>query len=450
MLGNFSFGDYFKREAIHWAWEFLTDKKWLGLDPKRLTVTVYLDDDEAADIWHDEIRPPGRPHRADGRGRQLLARRRPEPRPRRRLRAVQRDLLSTARRRRGGRDLEPRLHAVQPRRRPAEQPRPLPSKNIDTGMGLEAHGGRPARRRYQLPHRHSSADRRGGRRSRAASSTIPADDNGRRLRRIADHVRACTFASTKTSCRARSEKYVIRRLLRRAVLDGYQMGCREPFLYKLVPVVAELMKGPYPELERHDQRVQKVIKAEETTFFRTIDAGLNRIQKMFDDMRRPAASSCRGTTRPSCIRPTASRPRWSRAWRPSRTSPSTGPAIVEAMEEHGEKSGKIADVVFTTGPLEALKKALNTTEFLGYETTEAPAEILGIIAQNHLLDDVTEVGHDESGAGGPRSDALLRRDGRPGRRHGRIVGDGFRIPRHRHAKGRRPDRSLRPPACAAR
>ena len=117
MLGNFSFGDYFKREAIHWAWEFLTSPKWLALPPAQLSVSVYVDDDEAAKIWSDEIKLPDRQDRAVRRGRQLLAGRRPQPRARRRLRTVQRDLFPH--RHRLGRDLEPGLHPVQPRRRSA-------------------------------------------------------------------------------------------------------------------------------------------------------------------------------------------------------------------------------------------------------------------------------------------------------------------------------------------
>ena len=111
----------------------------------------------------------------------------------------------------------------------------------------------------------------------------PADENGRRLRRIADHVRACTFAVHENVYPGNKKQgYVIRRLLRRAVLDGHQMGVREPFLHKLVGRVAELMKQPYPELGETVDRVAGVIEKEEANFLATIDTGLDRIERIFD------------------------------------------------------------------------------------------------------------------------------------------------------------------------
>ena len=110
----------------------------------------------------------------------------------------------------------------------------------------------------------------------------PDSEHGRRLRRITDHIRACTFAIHENVYPGpHKEKYVIRRLLRRAVLDGHQLGRREPFLHELVPVVAEMMNVPYPELTETRDRVANVIQQEEKAFFATIDDGLHRIESHF-------------------------------------------------------------------------------------------------------------------------------------------------------------------------
>ncbi|MFN9917871.1 MAG: alanine--tRNA ligase-related protein, partial [Pirellulaceae bacterium] len=116
-------------------------------------------------------------------------------------------------------------------------------------------------------------------------------DAGRRLRRITDHVRACAFAIHENVYPGpKKARYVIKRLLRRAVLDGHQLGMRDPFLYQLVPMVAEMMKTPYPELGETVDRVAQVMRREETDFFNTIDGGLERIERLFTDMRNSGSS----------------------------------------------------------------------------------------------------------------------------------------------------------------
>src|SRR6478609_5391793 len=392
MLGNFSFGDYFKREAIHWAWELLTDKKWFGLDPNRLSVTVYLDDDTAADIWHKDIGlPTSRIERMDEADNFWPASA-PSQGPDGVCGPCSEIYFHPA----AGKPVEIwNLVFTQFNRvgNPPNNLRPLPSKNIDTGMGLERMAAvmQGVDTNYHIDILRPLVEAAG---EVCGIKYDPADDNGRRLRRIADHVRACTFAVHENVLPGPNrEKYVIRRLLRRAVLDGYQMGCRDPFLSELVPVVADLMKGPYPELKDTTERVQKGIKAEETTFFGTVGAGLNRITKMFEEMRSRGRVVVQGHDAAELYTTYGVPPEMVESMAAELNIAFDWDGYRQAMEEHGEKSGKIADVVFKTGPIEALKKALKTTEFLGYETTEAPAEIRGMVAQNHLLDELTEVGH---------------------------------------------------------
>ena len=315
MLGNFSFGDYFKREAIHWAWEFL--RGTLKIPADRLTITVYLDDDEAYDIWHDEIKVP-----AD-----------------RITRMGEDDNFWPA----GARPTAPTASAGRARRSSTTAPGPRKSRSgtwsspSSTGSGPASSNRCP--RRTSTPAWAWSGPRPASRASpRSSRPTSSGRSSPRSPRRWASRTTASIptasasagwpttagpwhSASTRTSSPGPEKQgYVIRRLLRRAVLDAYQMGRREPFLYQIVPVVAEAMGRAYPELEGErpphpddhqagggavpPQPGERPAAAQRTSSGRR---------------RRRAPTRSRAGTRSTCTRPTASRSRSSRAWRPTGT-----------------------------------------------------------------------------------------------------------------------------------
>ena len=386
MLGNFSFGDYFKRDAIHWAWEFLTDRKWLGIDPDRLTVTVYLDDDEAADIWqkdiglttdritrmdeYDNFWPAGAPsdgpdgvcgpcseiffHPDHGKEVEIW------------------NLVFTQFNRVGD---------------PPDNLQPLPSKNIDTGMGLER----------------TAATLQGVETNFHIDILLPIvaaaaevcgiryefdNEDGRRLRRITDHIRACTFAIHENVYPGpQKENYVIKRLLRRAVLDGHQMGLREPFLFKLVPAVADVMRSPYPEISDTAPRVAAVIESEEKSFFATLDAGLSRIEKIFSTMSQSDLTQVDGQSAfdlyqtygvpPELFQQIASEKDYTFDW----------DGFQSAMKEHQETSNTFSSgVMGNFGPIDEVKSQHKSTKFVGYETTESESVVIGIIAAKEPVD----------------------------------------------------------------
>ncbi|HEY2146792.1 MAG TPA: alanine--tRNA ligase, partial [Pirellulales bacterium] len=395
MLGNFSFGDYFKREAIHWAWEFVTDRKWLGIPADRLTVSVYLDDDEAFGIWNKEIKlSPDRIQRF-GEGDNFWPANAPSQGPDGVCGPCSEIFYHPPT---GGEVEIWNLVFTQFNRvgDPPDNLRPLPSKNIDTGMGLERTASmlQGVDTNFHIdilrPIVEAAADVCG-------MKYDPASETGRRLRRITDHVRACTFAiHEEVYPGPDKQKYVIRRLLRRAVLDGHQMNVRRPFLHSLVAKVAEMMHVPYPELTETVERVAGVIKSEEENFLGKIDAGLDRIKRLFDHMRQTGHAMVSGHEAAVLYQTHGFPPELLETMAAEHNFTFDWAGFHAAMEEHGVVSGGGAKKeLFKSSPLDPLKKVMGGSEFLGYETTEAQGKVVGILAQDHLVETISENGHEQ-------------------------------------------------------
>ncbi|MFC6314037.1 alanine--tRNA ligase [Lapidilactobacillus achengensis] len=282
MLGNFSVGDYFKADAIPWAWEFLTSPAWLAMDPARLYVTVYPKDTEAYRIWHEVVGLPTDhlikvednfwdigegPSGPDSeifydRGQQFnnVAEDDPENYPggeNERYLELWNIVFSEFNHLPDGRFVE------------------QPHKNIDTGMGLERVVSvlQDAPTNFEtdlfLPLIHKTEEISG----QVKYGTDPKQDVAFKI--IADHARTVNFAIGDGALPSNEGRgYVLRRLIRRAVLNGRRLQISKPFLYQLVPVVGEIMASYYPEVSAQKDFIAKVIKSEEDRFSETLTDGL--------------------------------------------------------------------------------------------------------------------------------------------------------------------------------
>ncbi len=390
MLGNFSFGDYFKREAILWAWEFCTSQHWLGLDPARLSATIYLDDDEAADIWLGEVKLSPEKLERLGEDENFWPANAPSQGPDGVCGPCSEIYYHSEH---GSVEIW-NLVFTQFNRvgAPPDNLRPLPSRNIDTGMGLERTAAvlQGVETNYHIDILRPLVE--------AAAEVCgvpyePSAETGRRLRRIADHVRAGTFAIHENVYPGpNKEKYVVKRLLRRAVLDGRQMGVGEPFLHKLVGTVADLMKDPYPELGQTVERVSQVIRQEEANFLGTIDGGLDRIGRVFEQMKRDGRGAVSGTDAAEMYTTYGFPPELFETLAAEHNFTFDWPGYQQEMQRHGEVSGSGEKIVFKQDPLDAVKKVRHGSRFLGYETTEVEgAEVVAIVAGNQLCDQADEI-----------------------------------------------------------
>jgi alanyl-tRNA synthetase len=395
MLGNFSFGDYFKREAINWAWEFLTGKKWMAIEPGRLSVSVYLDDDEAYNIWRDEVKVSPERIQRMGEDDNFWPAGAPSKGPDGVCGPCSEIFFHPP----GGGEVEIwNLVFTQFNRvgDPPDNLRPLPSKNIDTGMGLERMAAvmQGVETNFHIDILRPLVEAAG---EVCRVKYDPQSDTGRRLRRISDHIRACTFAVHENVYPDNKKQgYVIKRLLRRAVLDGHQMHVREPFLHRLVPSVAELMKRPYPELAETVDRVGQIIRGEEANFLKTIDGGLERLEKLFASMKKEKRALISGQESQDLYTTYGFPPELQETLAAEHNLQFDWAGFRKAMEEHGIISGggKVADV-FTHSPIDSIAKTHEPTKFLGYETVEAQGRIIGIIAQDQLCETMDEIGHEQ-------------------------------------------------------
>ncbi len=393
MLGNFSFGDYFKKEAIHWAWEFLTTKKWLGLDASRLNVTVYLDDDEAFQIWNKEIGlDPSRISRED-EGENFWPASAPSQGPDGvcgpcseiyylppgATKTVEIwNLVFTQFNRVGN---------------PPNNLQPLPKKNIDTGMGLErcASTLQGVLSNFEIdilkPICQAAGEIVGVKYEYAAPQ-------GRALRRIADHVRACSFALHE-GCGPGPEKenYIVRLLLRRASMEGFLLGTREPFLSQLVPVVAQMMKQPYPEFGQTVEAVQNAIQEEEKQFLRVVEMGIGRFQKLVDAAKKSGTKVLSGEAAFDLHQTDGFLIELTESLAANEGLSVDMAQFKECKAKHKETSGRgaFANSVMSAGPLDTLRTK-GGTQFLGYDSTSADAEVVGIIADGQLATAFDKVG----------------------------------------------------------
>jgi alanyl-tRNA synthetase len=282
MLGNFSFGDYFKPDAIRFAWEFVTGKDWLGIDPSRLMVTVYHTDDEAFDIWHQQVGLPqdrivrigDKPGGGSDNFWQMG-----ETGPCGPCTEIFYDHGSDIAGGPPGSDDADgdrwieiwNLVFMQFDRSADGTLTPLPKPSVDTGMGLERVAAV-----MQGVHSNYEIDLFRNLITAAAQATGTADLASNSLKVIADHARAASFLiadGVQPSNEGRG--YVLRRIMRRAIRHGFMLGQKQPFFHQLVQALEQEMGAAYPELTAQRAHIEKVILQEEERFAETLSQGMS-------------------------------------------------------------------------------------------------------------------------------------------------------------------------------
>ncbi|MFH1406932.1 MAG: alanine--tRNA ligase [Candidatus Omnitrophota bacterium] len=403
MLGNFSFGDYFKEDAITWAWEFMT--KTLAIAKDRLWVSVYKDDDEAYKIWSEKIKIPSEKILKLGEKENFWPSEAPTKGPNGLCGPCSEIFYDQGKQYGCGKpSCDPscacgrfaevwNLVFTQFERVGVNELAPLPSKNIDTGMGLERIAAvmqgvyanfetdifKPLidELTKQIGIEHPAA-KFGGSQSDAA------------VYAIADHIRAVTFAICDNVMPSNEERgYVVRKLIRKAAWLAQGLGMKEPFLYKVVPVIAKVMLEPYPELTQRRENISNIVLAEEKKFRETLEAGQVILQEIIDSLKKKNVNVIDGES-VFKLHDTYGFPVELTAEIAKENGLSVDSAGYDALMAKQKERAKGASAilqgeVFTKGPAVEAK-----TEFLGYDALECSAKILAILKDNKPVGELHE------------------------------------------------------------
>ena len=419
MLGNFSFGDYFKKEAIEWAWAFCTDPaRGLGLEKDRLSVTIYggnpalnIGPDEEADTFWKQFAPELK--NADGSWRiykygdkdNFWPANAPTDGPNGPSGPCS-EIYYDTKPEQG--TPEPVADSKDPRRYveiwnlvftqfnrvDVGKLVPLSQKNIDTGAGLERMA-----RVIQVKVSNFEIDllfpvveevaRLAGKKYESAS------DDGRRMRRITDHTRAAVFCiADGVAPKNEGRNYVVRRLMRRAILDGRELGITSAFLGKVAKVVIKQMSAGYPELAPREATLVRLIEEEETAFTRTLEHGRQVFEEVVGKLKQQSKKQISGA---DAFR------LWDTFGFPLELTTELAESAGFSVDEKGyaaeledavkrsQAGSGMAKEIFESGPMAELKKqyAGKSTNFLGYDALRAPAKVLAIVQKNELRQEGT-------------------------------------------------------------
>jgi alanyl-tRNA synthetase len=394
MLGNFSFGDYFKKEAIAWAWEFLTEE--LKIDKERLWVSVYQGDEEAYKIWRENIGVPAQkilklgdkdnfwPAEAKAKG--------PNG-PCGPCSEIFYDFGKGVGCKESvcdptcdcGRFTEVwNLVFTQFNRKDGGLLEPLPKKNIDTGMGLERLSAvmQGAENNFQTELFKPII------KEIVSSVKCQVSSEKQLLYAVADHIRAIVFAIYDGVLPSNDGRgYVVRKIIRKSALHLKELGIRQAFLYKLVPVVAEVMKRPYPELKKRQEDISQVVLAEEKSFLDTI----NTTAILFREKFKPGLSPEEAGRIAFLLYDTYGIP-WelTKDWLDKQKIVVSQAAFnqeLSAQKSRSKMQSSMQGEVFSAA---GLHLDLPETKFLGYRRSSCPAKIIKIIRGAETLKKISQ------------------------------------------------------------
>ncbi|MGB6779322.1 MAG: alanine--tRNA ligase [Planococcus citreus] len=397
MLGNFSIGEYFKTEAIHWAWEFLTDDRWIGFDADKLSVTIHPEDEEAYAIWLNEVGVPAeRIIRLEGNFWDIGE----GPS------GPNSEIFYDRGESYGNDPEDPELYPGGENDRYLEiwnlvfsqfnhnadhTYTPLPKQNIDTGMGLERMASvvQDVPTNYDtdlfVPIIEKTAEISG-------KSYGESQEQDMAFKVIADHVRTVAFAIGDGALPSNEGRgYVLRRLLRRAVRYSKKLGIEKPFMYQLVPVVGDIMQSFYPEVKDKEDFIVRVMKLEEERFLETLHDGLEILSTVAEKQKQAGYSEIPGEDvfrlydtygfpvelteeYAEDVEMTVDHAGFERAMNEQRERARNARQNVNSMQTQSEVLGNIKE----------------ESEFIGYTHTVADAEIVAIVKDGELVDSAQE------------------------------------------------------------